>query len=468
MNFFWKSMIIIVSIIVPTLANNGREQFPFLSREQAQEDFRLCIGSVDTFFLFKFSLLSQEEYNSLSNELLNTPLNDSVSIIKVYQAINNYVRGFNCGHAIVHRPIPDNNRKTKYIPLKLISFDSSIAVVGASRRSRIPTGSQILSINSLTAPEINSLSSDAGVGKTDEWRRIVGLLGFHSHYIDEYGFQSEYKVDYIPPFEDSIQTVTISAQKQRKVYQRVWDYLDYGVSLELDSISNSGIIGFSHFMRPENIDVYLSEITTILDEITEEGCDNIVFDLRKNTGGFPSAYLHLLYAIVDKPTVDLTLNRLVTSEIKSYVSNNSQVEFCEDAVIGDEAIGDTIISSLNDQYRDMYRHNALRNKKIFVFVDRYSYSAATMFAYYLQKNGAATVIGEKSNQPFPFEASPLTITLPNSGITMKIPHRTFSFTNMTNESERYFLTPDHLVRETYDDFLNRKDIMLEKLQELTK
>ena len=99
--------------------------------------------------------------------------------------------------------------------------------------------------------------------------------------------------------------------------------------------------------------------------------------------------------------------------------------------------------------------------KLYVLIGRRTFSAAVMFANQLQMQTDAIFVGEATSQGPVFYGQPYLIELPNSKLIIGISsNHTIGGIPFDN---RKSIEPDIKIEYTIEDFLNKKDPIIEKV-----
>jgi len=455
--------IVLLSMCLFTFITGTVNDVELYSKEYIENDIIAFLEAIDALYLPKYFDIDSAKYDSLSSILSEYSPQSHTSEIELFTLLSTYLNEFHNGHANVNYPSIIFNKRVKYFPLNLLPYDSTLAVIGTPRRSTVPSGSQIVSIDSMSVEDIYSMAQENGFGETAEFRTLMGVLHFHIHNF-LYDVEKEtYEVAFIPPHSDSIHHTTVNAQREKRRGKKGWYNFENNLSWYVNKEDGFGLFEIANFRKGSSL---YSELDTFLANLETESCSTIVFDLRDNLGGELTVVLPLLYALNRAPEVDCLIKKPITSPFLEFVAKyNINVTDNTNRWYAQAEVGDTLTIPLNAPYRDMYSNSSLLDKDIYVLVNRNSYSASIIFASLLQKNGFATIIGENTSQPIPAHATPVTVTLPNSQLTVRIPIASVT-SSVSNDAVPTFLIPDISVRETYEDYMNKHDPMLEKVREL--
>ena len=101
--------------------------------------------------------------------------------------------------------------------------------------------------------------------------------------------------------------------------------------------------------------------------------------------------------------------------------------------------------------------------ELYVLIDSYSFSAAVAIPSMLKRRvEGVTLVGESAGQPVRFFYGGMTAELPNSGVLC---YCSRVFGDFWPEYSDDPLTPDVIVKQTYEDFLNGVDSVLRYILE---
>jgi len=173
-----------------------------------------------------------------------------------------------------------------------------------------------------------------------------------------------------------------------------------------------------------------SFVDEAMNTFIEAKVQDIVIDLRGNAGGTNSFSDHLIAWFADEPFRFASEFRVKVSE-HSRNANLKRLALDDDPdsitvkleqFYAQNKPGDIILFPLEDSYphsRDM--NIATSDIRIYVWIDRFSFSNAVSMAAITKDYDFGTVIGEKTADPATTYAAMETFTLNNSGISVGYP-----------------------------------------------
>lgn len=197
------------------------------------------------------------------------------------------------------------------------------------------------------------------------------------------------------------------------------------------------------------IDYTVCDHLEVFDEIftyaIDNQIDNLIIDLRANGGGTT-----INYAIV---------KHLPISEFKSVSVFTRYSDLAQSQ--RDHEINEGLWSkpsSTNDQ-----RMERTYDGRLFVLVGNYTFSAASDFAMFVKINNLGTIVGAPTGGAVKCYGDVIYCELKNTGIKYQLSYREWFY---DIESPENTLLPDYEVRYTIKDYIEAKDLEMEKVIEL--
>jgi hypothetical protein len=455
--------------------------FILLSHYSSAQDFLSKEKQLQDLDQLYFTLLS--EHPAISNasdsakllkirDSIETLLNDDASEADVLKWFSRLVNSLGCGHT--HIQPPTLKLITKRLPVRLKWIENK-AIVIASKDNVIPAGAEVVNWHGLPIERwLDTLCFvNSGVDNNLESVRkqaILNELTVNYNYLYKSNKLIRIKYRYK---NSEVQTRTLEFEKTDNPSWIINSFdPDEAKPFQFYKATSSNTIylKINTFMPEDTEESMNSE--SLANELKQENFDNIVIDLRGNLGG--SAFIgqyFLGYFLPDSAalfdTVGMRLgakqafnkklvSRLLTSgnDLPTLPNSDWIYKNVQKSLLAFKIKKDSINFS---------------NKRIFVLIDRETFSCAPSCALIL-KNFGATLIGEESGGRgyLNYALSMQTKMLKKSNFIYGIPIFKATTYSKAKVNYQHNLVPDYEVQWTVQDVLNEKDPCLEKVKELIR
>lgn len=396
----------------------------------------------------------QPDFDSLVNTVINQPREEQISIFDHFTDIARICAFASEGHFNlgnwkdqVHKGFLDN--QFQYLPLKVIYTSNTLYVHrDYSNEQKIKPGAQIISINGLKIESIlrrllDCMPSD-GVIKTYAYEKIASSFNW-LYYVH---------IEQVPEFimtystlDNLIQTDTISAialKEQNSNYQKYrnqpgeTDQVKPDQFYELEIKEDYSILTLPSFDR-KSVDKFKVKPKRMYDEIFKElmenSVDNLIVDLRNNTGG---------------------INDFADQFVSYIPVDGNQASFLKKTISWE---GKERVYKMPDLSK--YQLNG----QIYVLVNGMTYSAGSSLTRYLKEYGNAIIIGSETGTRYEGFAGGSTeyVTLPHSDIRIGIPRYHILFPESSKQSTKdRGVLPDYAIKYSFQDRIEGIDRHIEK------
>ena len=417
-----------------------------------------------------FARIQQSEFDE-KFELLKQTLNYPLSPTEYYLRVAPLLASLKDVHTYVHLPkvrtTTDSVSSENLLPLAIIVQKNEVYVAAdLSEKPTVPTGASIISINK--AP-INFLLNVMRTLVTKEtlsgqskniqmsFSRMLSAMGYAGEqYIIEYQWHG---VNYTVELEGlTVQTADTEKDKPMAYY---------GFT---QLTRNTALLWLNDFN--ENPDVFKHFLDEKFDLMAGQGVDNLIIDIRYNSGGLSENLKNLLNKIANK---SLPWAKKGTIKISEKLKKNHRrktrkrrqnkfhwglqwlpVEWTDKLQhsIWWSEPGDFIELELsNIPASDSYIPS-----KVWVLTNGYCYSACSLFVANVNHHQLGKTIGEKTGSIAQVQfAYPVQFKLPHSALTMTIPTMQLDFV----ESElKDLISPQKQITRDTEDIQNRNDPVL--------
>lgn len=393
---------------------------------------------------------------------------------------------------------------TGYFPYPIIWVDHKWRINFAE--GTIPLGAEVVSINEFPIAEI--MESLFKYDSTDGFNKTGKRVGIRTHFSRyfrlNYGLKDTFNVTYKIADSNNIKTKSIKStgylEYYRNFHKRHSKVLDgnYYKNLKADEKysfekmdNTTGILRLSDFEigrnaeDPEHLE-FCKYLDSLFSEIKKQDFKNLIVDIRYNSGGTDPNEL-VPYKYLSKRNFSENKNAWVSFQKVPFLKymDHKAPRFLR-------SLGVWILG-FNKYYRKQfpiekdgkfYQGPSSKDHKIwtpdedaflgnvYLLVNPEIASAGSNFGSLLASNDNVTIIGEETVGGFYGHNGhiPYTYILPKSKIKFK-----FSVVNLEqyiiekpNQIFGQGIIPDHVVNQTYKEFIGNEDVILNYTLELIK
>ncbi|GEJ43653.1 S41 family peptidase [Chryseobacterium sp. ON_d1] len=386
-------------------------------------------------------------------------------------------------------------QKPEYLPITLKNIDGRL--LQDSKDTAVPLGAEILSINGVSAKQMIRRFSQYyfSDGYSMPYKETTGFeRGMLDKFYIEFGNHKEYLIQYQwngVVKEVSLPGIPLESFKklQESRYSLTFDKKllseKYSFSKEGEGIYRLSLRGFDFATGKEDpaykkFSVFLDQM---MDTLEQEKIQNLIIDLRGNTGGTGALYEKVFSYLTQRPFRDSHY---------AYTQFN-EVPLEEKLVITPLFLSNGVQDKhgLNAYLKQLYPKNVqgkyywadgknpsiMPNERtfkgqIYLLVDQRVASAASHLASLIKSYTNAVVIGKETVGGY-YEHNghlPLVYELPNTGIQtgFSIVHVIQDAQNLPDQKKGQGIIPHIAIQETDQDFLDQTDVYLKKVSELRK
>lgn len=393
------------------------------------------------------------------------------------------------------------NEKFGYFPFPLKWIDGKWLVNIDDKE--IPVGAEIISINSVPISEIipNLYKYYSTDGLNITGKRIGLRTNFSKYYRLHYGLTKTFKVSYLNPTSNLLETKIIESVGNKKYYENFnkihslpldkYYYYDLKENQKynynpLDSIT--GILTIHTFdMGNEATNEhkkYKQFLDSIFVDINAKGIKNLIVDIRNNGGGTDPndliTYSYLTYRnFQENKAAWISFNKIpliryynigIPKFIRPLVVGKYNKQFQEQFPL--EKDGKFYQDEKSKDHKTWYPNQNAFTGTIYLLTSPAIASAGSLFAAMVAGNQNTITIGEETMGGYYGHNghTPLEYKLPKSKIIIQ-----FSVVNLEqdvpkNEKQKYDrgIIPDYEITQTFDDFIKNTDTQMNFTLELIK
>ncbi|MBN2102855.1 hypothetical protein JW835_02340 [bacterium] len=370
----------------------------------------------------EFDMLFDSQYMRLTDPMLPN---------EFYKILTPITAKIGCGHTAVW--MPDgfwNYGKNKLFPLKIRLIEDDVVVSGCYEDTLgIKKGSIIQKINGVSIADIiqemqANYSADA---MNNHFIRSQIERRFPLIYARRFGFKEKYQIEFTQPGNKIIEIKEFRPASISTVRSVVFSHFKHP-SLQMKIIGGkTAVIHIPTFIYYDRVAYFTGFIDSCFAVIKNKGLYNLILDLRGNDGGDP----------------------FCAAPLFSYLQKNPEPYFAEPY----------------GKYSELAKPLPLPENyftgHLYTIIDGRCFSTNGHFCSLLKYHQIGKFIGTESGATYKCNAGKNTeIRLGNTDILLNFGRSTFAAA-VTGMDKTKPIIPDYPVKETYQDFLDGKDIFLE-------
>jgi hypothetical protein len=323
-------------------------------------------------------------------------------------------------------------------PLRVRLIEDRLVVTGDYRgEPEIPVGSVIQEINGLAADKV-----------FDALRTITSADALNPYFIDTqvekrfsmfyasvFGFPERYTVAYTPPGGKTRATADLGPADLASVRKVVFANFDHPpLAIEFRDDIRTAVMTVKTFSYYDRVDYFRDFMANSFREIKGKGIENLVLDLRGNDGGDPFCAV-ILYSYLEREPAPY-----FAEPYGKYASLAEPVPLPKDHFSGN----------------------------LYTLLDGRCGSTNGHFCSLLKYHGLGKFVGTPSGSTYMCNAGKNSeVRLDRTSLILTLGRSSFAAAVEGMDKSKPIL-PDYPVRETYQDFLDGRDVYMEEALRLIK
>lgn len=386
-------------------------------------------------------------------------------------------------------------QRPEYLPITLKNIDGRL--LQDSKDIKIPLAAEIISINGIPAKEMISRFSQYyfSDGYSVPYRETAGFeRGMLDKFYIEFGTHKQYDIKYQwngQTHDVSLPGISLEAFKklQESRHSLTLDKKlmaeKYSFTKEGDHVYRLSIRGFDFATGKEDpaykkFSIFLDQM---MDTLEREKIENLIIDLRGNTGGTGALYEKVFSYLTQRPFRDSNYAYTWFNEVPMEDKLIITPLFLSNGVTDKNGINTYLKQLYPKQIQGKYYWADDKNLlilpnertfrgQLYLLADQRVASAASHLASLIKSYTNAIVIGKETVGGY-YEHNghlPLVYELPNTGIQtgFSIVHVIQDAQNLPDQKKGQGIVPHYEIRLTNQEFLDQSDVYLRKALELQK
>lgn len=373
-----------------------------------------------------YAFISEDSLKKLINVQYNK-ITESTTLAQFIWICQKVVAAVRCGHSEIWSHDINNVPISMVFPINVRYVGSKLYIIDPKNNSNnLSAGDEILTINGVEVKTLREelfqhLSSD-GFNESHKHERANFLFNPYSSLF--FDCPTSYKVSVLK--NGKVEEIDLNEAKNRDHSKTFLDNCKNQLCFDTNLENNTAIItirSFSYYKK--RFPIFKSFIDSCFQHINENQIQNLIIDLRNNSGGDPFCGSYLLQHIATK----------------SYVYFNNDVRW----------------------YRKLKKPiqpnpNRFKNKP-YILINGRCFSTTGHFCSLVKENKFGIFIGDNTGGTYTCNDNSKVYTLKNTKVLIKVARNTYS-TTVSTLSNKCGISPDHYVIPNIDNYLNNIDTVL--------
>ena len=347
-------------------------------------------------------------------------------------------------------------------------------------RDLIPHGNEILKINEFSADSLFNLSIcfaiKEGESQTAQNSYATYLMGFVYNICNDFHDNDSVVIKHVDIVGDTIISAlpTYSPKERKKYFKKYSWNKTHDIEYKISSKQNIGILKVNTF-SPKKGKKYESNMNEFFKKIKKRNIENVLIDLRDNTGGY-FYYVNELMDYIDTTKLIREKNFICKRSFLDDYSNmsfldrlifkisckfNKDSDFQKECEFYNTDIGhiDTLYETHSYHFKEYDKFNGT----CFLAINGMSISASVDFTSWFMKSSRGLVLGEPCMGPYSGTwGNPRITYLSNTKLAVVISTIRNNLTNNFIYS-KIPIRPDIEIPQNINDYRKRKDPIIKYL-----
>ena len=453
-----NSRVLIILCCLLSLSTFSQSKTTF-SKKEVLEDLYTMREFLVNAHCNLFAYTTEEEFNSVYEELKNSIHKDSLTLLETTIFFQQLTSSVNNGHTEIDFPSQSYREYAQsgigtLFPLELaFEDDKTLVRKNWSDNESIEIGSEVVSINGISMSEILSKIYRQVSAERTYFKNVkIEMYSFPRYYWQVFGEQNSFKIE--------IRTNQTVKKYLLKAIGLIEDYETRRTEV-LNAQMNLRFINKTAYLNPGNFggneQKYRQFIDVAFVKIKKKNSDNLIIDLRNNTGGNNSFSDYLVSYIANKP---FNWNSRLTLKTSEFLKEHTrQYNDTTDTYFQE------ILSRKNGEvYNYSFENHDPQPKSkrfeghVYALINRQSHSQSALCAAQIQDYNFGTIVGEETGDYASLYGSQFQYQLPNTSIVVKVSKG--YIVRVNGDTNEQGVIPDIYIR---DHLLDETDEILSEL-----
>jgi len=452
-NLFILAISLLALFSQHSLAQQSEKKF---GQHEIIEDLDYLNNSLKDAHYNLYAYTSKEKFSKNFQNIKKSITKDSVNLLQATTIFQKVISTVNNGHTEINFPGASYGTYAysagTIFPLE-IAFENNKNLIrkNFSNNPEIKIGSEIVSINGILMTAILAeIYPQISAERTYFKNAKIEMYSFPRFYWQVFGKQDNFEIE--TRTNGDSKKYSIKAVNLIKGYEMKRTEV-LNAKMKLKFIDKSAYLNPGNFSGEK--EKYQKFIDSAFVKIKNSNSKNLIIDLRNNAGGNDSFSDYLVSYFADKPFKWNSKFTLKTSQfLKEHTRKHNDTTDVYFQKILTHKNGE-IYNYDFDEYQPQPKQMRF-NRKVYVLINRQSYSQSAVTASQIQDYKFGTIVGEETGDFPSLYASQFQYSLPNTGIVVKVSKGQIIRVNGSEKQEGVIpdiIIKDHLLDEE-DEILN--------------
>lgn len=405
-----------------------------------------------------FAYTPQQEFEAHYQKLKQSVKQDSLSLLETTSLFQQLISKANTGHAEINFPATPYRAYAMgggtVFPLEIsVQGGKSIITRNFSNNPALQVGGELVAINDLPIQQVLEKIYPQLSAETTYFKNAkLELFSLPRLYWQVFGAKDNFRVN-LKVKEETIEVEVPAINLIEDFEMKRTEIITADQSIKW--YDNTAYLKPGNFSGDES--AFKQYIDSVFIEINTKSVDHLIIDLRNNSGGHQAFSDYLVSYIADqafKWHSHFSLKSSNLLKIQTRLESDTTSAYAQNILTHKSGeIFDYSFEAFLPQEESKQFHG-----KVYVLINRHSYSMAAVTAAMIQDYKFGTIVGEETGDFPTLYAAQFQYPLPNTGIAAKVPK---GYMIRPNGSEiKRGVVPDLELRE---DVSTEADEMLEQL-----